>query len=371
MIAEHKVSFVVPAYAPAFHYGGPVQKLHLLTKALSRLGCKVSIVAGDYGVREQHVPPGRRTIDGVSVIHTKVYARYRWTPLLCGLKLSDAIGDASVVHIIGYRDCLTYSAARVAQSNGTPYVVEPVGMWHRGSRKRLLKGAVDRLSSRYFRNAAALIATSPQEAVSIAHLNSRVVLRPNPVPVGAERATREPSNTVTAVWIGRLAASKGLPVLLRAMAAVPKLQLVLAGPDDGDGTAECVHNMLLANPALANRVSLLGPLYGAEKAHLLSQADFFVLPSPRESFGNAAGEAIAHGVPALVTTGAGIASLISRHRAGIVCEPTVQGIADGLNRMVRSLSGPDPFADGVVSMARDLSPDSVARRQLEIYRELS
>ena len=53
--------------------------------------------------------------------------------------------------------------------------------------------------------------------------------------------------------------------------------------------------------ALAQRVFFPGPVYGPERTATFCQADVFVLPTHSENFGIAVAEALAHGVPAIVS----------------------------------------------------------------------
>jgi glycosyltransferase involved in cell wall biosynthesis len=52
------------------------------------------------------------------------------------------------------------------------------------------------------------------------------------------------------------------------------------------------------------RVTFTGPVYGQDKVDLLMRADLFVLPTQNENFGLVVGEALAAGIPAIVTNGA-------------------------------------------------------------------
>src|SRR5207247_11401600 len=81
------------------------------------------------------------------------------------------------------------------------------------------------------------------------------------------------------------------------------------------------------------RVRFCGALYEAEQRAALGLADVFVLPSLNESFGNAAGAAVAAGVPVLLTNTCGIAPLIDR-RAGLAVPLGVESLAKGLQVML-------------------------------------
>src|SRR5262249_18492865 len=108
----------------------------------------------------------------------------------------------------------------------------------------------------------------------------------------------------TILSLSRIHPKKGLPLLLRAWAALadrrPQWRLGIAGPDELSHLAEL---KALAHDLGAPRVRFLEPLYGSEKQAALQNADVFVLPSHNENFGLVVAEALAAGTPVIATTG--------------------------------------------------------------------
>ena len=79
-----------------------------------------------------------------------------------------------------------------------------------------------------------------------------------------------------------------------------RLHLVMAGPAPDDLLAAL--QSLVQKLGLVERVTFAGMLQGAEKWGAMRAAEAFVLPSHQENFGVAAAEALAMGVPALLST---------------------------------------------------------------------
>ncbi|MGC2289777.1 MAG: glycosyltransferase family 4 protein [Thermoplasmata archaeon] len=111
------------------------------------------------------------------------------------------------------------------------------------------------------------------------------------------------------LYLGRLAAMKGVDTFLRAAALVvseePKPLFVVAGEGPEFGRLL----MLAAHLGLADRVLFLGKITDEERTTLLASASVFVLPSIVEPFGIAAAEAMAAGIPAIVSKTSGIAEI--------------------------------------------------------------
>jgi glycogen synthase len=111
------------------------------------------------------------------------------------------------------------------------------------------------------------------------------------------------------LYLGRLAAMKGVDTFLRAAARVattnPDALFVVAG--EGPEFSRLL--ILAAHLGVSDRVLFLGKVTEEERASLLASASVFVLPSVVEPFGIAAAEAMAAGIPAIVSKTSGIAEI--------------------------------------------------------------
>ena len=101
------------------------------------------------------------------------------------------------------------------------------------------------------------------------------------------------------LFLGRINWKKGLDRLIPAMAHVPGTDLLIAGNDEENYTPTL--QALAERCGVAERVRFLGPVHGRDKWRLMATADVFALPSYSENFGIAALEAMACGVPVVVT----------------------------------------------------------------------
>ncbi|MCB2212736.1 N-acetyl-alpha-D-glucosaminyl L-malate synthase BshA [bacterium] len=110
-----------------------------------------------------------------------------------------------------------------------------------------------------------------------------------------------------------------------------RAQLVMIG--DGPDAA-AAKNQLYASP-YADDVHFLGPQQNAEK--LLPFADAFLFPSNAESFGLAALEAQACGVPVIGYTAGGLPEVIEHDKTGFLCEVgSVDKMIDACEKLFRS-----------------------------------
>ncbi|WP_336206261.1 glycosyltransferase family 4 protein [Nonomuraea sp. LPB2021202275-12-8] len=131
----------------------------------------------------------------------------------------------------------------------------------------------------------------------------------------------EPHAEVHIVAVGRLAPRKQPVRLLKLLAsarsrvpaAVPLRATVV-----GDGPARASMERYLARHGMSDWVSLPGRYTREQIAKVLESADVFVAPAPRESFGIAALEARAAGLPVVARAQSGVADFVSHGTEGLL-----------------------------------------------------
>jgi glycosyltransferase involved in cell wall biosynthesis len=137
----------------------------------------------------------------------------------------------------------------------------------------------------------------------------------------------------TILFLGRLHQKKGLQLLLQAWARVSSkaddVQLVIAGPDSENMRASL--EKVTDELKLRSSVTFTGMLTGEQKWSAFAAASLFVLPSYSEGFSIAILEALAMGLPVIVTTPCHIPE-VAIHDCGWVIQPAVgpleQALAD-------------------------------------------
>jgi len=122
---------------------------------------------------------------------------------------------------------------------------------------------------------------------------------------------------------------------------------------------------------LRDLVSLPGPVLDEAKSRVLAGADAFLHPSRSEGHPMAVLEALAHGLPCLLTPVTNVADEVVAAGAGWRVEPTAQGIAAGLRQLLRADSEELRRAGAA---ARRLAEekyrwDNVAVESLNAYRK--
>jgi glycosyltransferase involved in cell wall biosynthesis len=285
-------------------------------------------------------------------------------------------GRPDVAHVLGYRDPVTTVVAAWCRARNIPYVFEPVGMFRPRVRKVRLKRAFDStLAHGVAAGARLVIVSSPGEQADVVAGGvdpARVRLRgnafPDPPPPGEADPLEGivPDGAPVVLYVGRIAAEKGIDHLLEAARRVPRAHLVLAGPDDRHGTRAGIE-AALADPVTAGRVHLLPPTPGAPNA-LYRRADVLVLASGGENFGLVVAEAAAVGTPVVVSERCGVAVSFEDGEALVIPYDPEATVA-AVTRVLADEALRERLSAGALRAAARTTWDAVADAQIAIYRE--
>ena len=344
--AAMRVLHVIPDLSRAF--GGPTSALLGFLAACRAAGIDAAVAAPAPPATDLAWFRSRAGDTPVHVFPTRWRGSARMSPeLLEHLRAESESLDA--VHVHGMFNGISTSAARAARRAGVPYVIGPFGTLSRytfAHRRRLLKRAYYALlDAPAIRGAAAMHFTTVHERDEARRLASvrsvpSIVVPPAWVPdeatrVGVERrpaAAGSLPRPETVLFLGRLHPIKALESLIDAWPTVragrPAARLVIAGSGDPEYTRALEARVLQSGSG--ESVSFAGFVTGAEKARLLGEADVFILPSYHENFGVSVLEAVAGGIPAVVSPDVQLAEVIEQNRLGVVVAREPLSLARGI-----------------------------------------
>jgi glycosyltransferase involved in cell wall biosynthesis len=330
--------------------GGVATSVLALSRGLARRGHKVDIVVLD--------DPSAAWVANVDLnVHAlgSGLTSYRYSRSLLPW-LRQHGGDYDRVIVNGIWQYLSFAAWRRYAGSQIPYDVFPHGMldpWFKEAfpLKHLKKWLYWPWAEyRVLRDAAAVIFTSEEERLQARKsfwlyrarekVSSLGVEAP-PISSDArsEFLSRYPElqNTRNFLFLGRLHPKKGCDILLNAFARIRSndpISLIVAGPDQIGWEADLRRQVARLN--LTDRVVFTGMLQGAMKQGALASADAFVLPSHQENFGISVVEALAAGVPVLISNRVNIWREIDADRAGYVEPDDLAGTTRLLQRWIET-----------------------------------
>jgi glycosyltransferase involved in cell wall biosynthesis len=324
--------------------GGPASAVLGMAKSQADAGLNVTLLTG---FTQNEEPPradaiGRATPIRIGPCHGPLARASGMSA-----QVDRAVANADVVHIHALWEEILHQAARAAQRRGVPYLITPHGMLDRWSlrQSRFKKWLYLAWRARKnLRRAAAFHCTSRTEAqeVDARHLGPPTLVEPLGIdlaeftslpPRGQFRAANPKiADKPLIVFLGRIHPGKGVEHLLPAMAQMRNTRAVLAvvGPDSENHLSQM--QSLATRLNVADRVLFTGMLKGPARIAALQDADLFALPSDHENFGVAVVEALAAGVPVLISDHVNIRQEIADAGVGVVVPTDPAKIAAALDQ---------------------------------------
>jgi len=377
-----KVLHVCASLSP--EWGGPVAVVAGLLPALRDRGVSSTVIA----------PTGRRVgtqpvwLEGVDshIFPTGQLAR-AWTGYAPRMakEIRQSMPDYDLVHIHELWHFPHYAAYRAAHAAGKPYVVtvhgemDPWALQHKGLKKRVY---MTLLQKRILQQASAVQAITVGEADQIRAqgITAPIAVIPNGIDSNSLHELPPKSAFLqqfpdlggkqVVLFLGRIHPKKGLDLLARAFARLApqheNVHLVIAGPDE-DGHRRTIE-ALLASMGILAKTLFTGMLGDQEKLAAFAASDVFVLPSYADVLGISTLEALAAGLPVVITRQCQFPE-VAEVEAGLVVNPDPDEIHDALIKVLLDPEkGRAMGARGRRLVLERYTWDAVAERMAHLYK---
>jgi glycosyltransferase involved in cell wall biosynthesis len=367
-------------------HGGPSRAIVDIEHALASRGIEVTTVTtnDDGDARTLAVPCG-------VPIATPCATRWYFPRSTVFFKMSVGLGRwlrenitaFDVVHAHALFSFAPVAAAFLARQAGVPYILRPLGVLAPYGMTRhhrfLKKISFTFIERRLIEAANAVHFTSSVEQAEAEALGLKCngVLIPLGIDLrGSARSAverRKQGNTLTLLFLSRIDQKKNIEGLLQALRIVLSKKANVTLNIAGAGAPKYIETLqsLARHLAIDDHVNWLGYVESERKEDALAAATAFVLPSYSENFGIAVAEALAAGLPCLVSRDVAISEQIEKAGAGIVVGTAPNDIAAGIERIFgneRALAAMSVAARALAASA--FSIDAMGARLEALYRDI-
>ena len=383
-----RVLHVIPSIAP--RYGGPSRAALEMSRALLAQGVEVLLATTDAD-GEGRLPVHLETEQAYQGVPAIFFSRqwseaYKYSrPLSSWLYKNVSRFDLVHIHAVFSHACL--AASKACRRHGVPYIVRPLGsldpwsMKQKPLRKRIFWYAGVR---RMLSSAAAIHYTAlPEQRLAEETLG---LGRGVTIPLGIDLnilsdATRlndfrelfpALGDSPYVLALSRLHPKKGLYLLLKSFLSLIQekdlkhWKLIIAG--DGEPNYKSDLKRMVKENDAERSVIFTGWLEGEVKLAALRGAQLLALPSFQENFGLCVMEALACGVPVLISPHVNLAEEIETACAGWVASLDDDSLTGALSEALRQADERSRRGLAGKHLARRYNWEAIASEMIQLYR---
>lgn len=333
-----RILHIVTLLSPDSAYGGPVRVALNQCASLNGRGHQTMVAAAARGYPTPPTSlqgvdvqgfPAKTMVPNIGFAGLRAAGMTRW--------LRRHLHDIDVAHVHLARDFVTLPAARVLAETGTPFVVQPHGMVDPSS--RLLAKPLDRVWTQpTLETADTVFYLNPREKYDLRSVARRPLsLRElnNGVPESVSRSTDvRPRHRPEVLFLARLHPRKRPGIFVQMAQRLLEegfdVDFTIAGPDEG--AKRDIDRHLAVKPD--SRIRYEGSVAPEDVTTRLSAATIYVLPSVDEPYPMSVLEAMAVGLPVVVTDSCGLAPMITATKSGLVAGPDLDSLADSVRQLL-------------------------------------
>ena len=382
-----KVLQVIPSLS--WVHGGPSRAIRVIERALIDHGISVETIATDddgHGQRLRRAHAEALTEEGsIRWYFHKWFDFYIVAPGMLVWLLRN-VHRYDVVHVHAQFSFASLAGPWTARRAGVPYIIRPLGTLSRYSlqsrRPRVKKLSLLLFEKRLLRDAAAVHFTSELEKAEALSLG--VSMRSRVIPLAVEGMPTLSRSSVEAqfpalidsdvvLYLSRIDPKKNIEGLLRAFARCtldrPRLSLLVVG--DGPTTYLASLHTLARELGIEQKIVWAGHLSGEAKAAAFGIASVFALPSFSENFGIAAVEALAAGVPSVLSEGVAIAADAREAGAAVVTTTAPESIAEAISTLLDDAEARQHMSDLARTFAeQNYSVSAMGQSLFDLYNDV-
>ncbi|MEM7556831.1 MAG: glycosyltransferase [Cyanobacteria bacterium P01_A01_bin.84] len=387
-----KILHIIPSISSL--RGGPSQAVLEMVRSLRENSIDAEILTtNDNGSGLLDVPLGKP----VEYQNVPVYFLPRFSPPIHPIRefafsgeftswLWKNIHNYHLVHIHAIFSYPSTIAMAIARCKNVPYIIRPLGQLCEWSlkqsalRKNIYLNLIEKTN---LNQAQYLHLTSELEQQELSHLQLKTpsfilphgLKIPTTIPEARQKLRKQlnlPADEPIILFLSRLHPKKGLDYLIPALEKLTQHRFTFVIAGSGDAHYEAEIKTLLETHKISDRTHMVGFVKGEKKNLLMQGADIFTLTSYSENFGVAVLEALASGLPVVVTPEVALSSLVAKHQLGYVVSQEILNISTTVEKL---LSNPQEAKKmGLLAselISKQYSWNNIAKNLNEVYEKIT
>lgn len=349
-----KILHVIPSYEPAWAFGGTVTATSQLCRALASQRIDVTVYTTNADGKGGHleVPLNQHLEIGgvkVSYFHCDFAVNKAFYSRGLSKRLKETSLDFDLVHVSAIWQWIQVDVYKICKTFRKPYMVSTHGSfspwpWRQSPLKKKLYWHL--FGRKTVKSSRAIHFTTQEERLksfSTVPLLTKIpnFVIPNGIDIKKPRKKvdirqrlRIQDDRAVLLYIGRIHRKKGIHFVLQALKKLndKKFLFLIIGKKEDDGYVRYLNKL---SKELANSVIWHEPVPGDEVWDYYFSSNLFVLPSYDENFGMVVVEAMACGLPVLISKNVGIWREVKADGAGLAANQDVDEIASILKNLIK------------------------------------
>lgn len=387
-----KIAQVIPFYAPAWGYGGPVKVCSQLSRELAKRKHKVTVITTDALDQISRVKRLSEKMDEVKVLRFRNISNRLakkgnlFLPMGFAKYCKKNLSQFNLVHLHAFYTFLNIITYRSCLSLGVPYILhlhEKFDATSEMGKSFIKKIFLSLFGRQMLRGAKKIIVLSANEKTNLVKfdksLANKIEILPNPAP--KIRAIKLSKNNLRKQWgyrnsdkiiltLSRLSYLKGVDLLIKAFALLAKKderwRLVIAGGDNGQ---QQTLEQLVKKEKITEKVKFTGEADQKIKDELFTLSDIFAMFSRYESFGIVVLESLSYSLVPCLSKKIGLGREVKKRHCGVVCNPTSsRGAAKAL---AKTYSSRHRLAKNSRVLLGEFSLGKVTDRLEKFYKQIN
>jgi len=341
-----KVLHVIPSYEPAWAFGGTVTATSNLCRGMAKKGIDVTVYTTDADGKGGHLdmPLNQPVVlGGVEVwyFNCDLLPKKAFYSKRLAEKLVETIRNFDLVHISAIWQLIGVGVYKNCKKHSIPYIVTGHGSFNPWPwRQNLFKKRIYwyMFGKKIIKEASAIHFTTQDERdkslYTIQTLSKKTsFIVPNGIVIKEGKNIRSRLNIKDDIFLliyaGRIHRKKAIHLIIEAMKKLKdfKVKFLIIGPKEDN---EYFDYLKAISNELDGKIIWKYSVSADDIWDYYSSSNLFVLPSNDENFGMVVVEAMACGLPVLISNNVGIWREVEADKAGFVIKQNVNEIADVL-----------------------------------------
>jgi glycosyltransferase involved in cell wall biosynthesis len=350
-----RILHVIPSYEPAWAFGGTVTATSQLCRALARQGVDVTVYTTDADGKGGHLDvPLNETVDLDGVKATYFHCNFGINKAFyskdLSSKLRKTVKSFDIVHISAIWQWIGMDVYKFCKIFHKPYLISTHGSfspwpWKQNMLKKKTYWYL--FGKKIIKKAKAIHFTSEDERLksfSTVPLLKKIpgFIVPNGIDIKNTKKSKDiranlniPKDKFVLLFVGRIHKVKGIDFIIKALEKInsSRLLFLIVGNKEDIEYIKLLHNLSKYHP---NNVIWHEPVRREHVWDFYHSSDLFVLPSYSENFGMVVVEAMACGLPGLISRNVGIWREVQSDNAGFIVNQDVDEITDVLKKCLEN-----------------------------------